>query len=120
MDWRCYTFTNDSYKIKLEELNEAKKLKIKIVQNDIPVKIRVNKKGSITGVVCKSGRRYPGDIIVVDDQGFVKVNKMQRTVIPSVYAVGYIATDRHYLVLAAASGALAAMSIYESRFTKPF
>jgi thioredoxin reductase len=125
-------FTNDIYKIKLEELDEAKKLKIKIVQNDIPVKITVNKKGSMTGVVCKSGRLYLGDIIFyyigykvrnqiarqlgceVDDQGFVKVNKMQQTTIPNVYAVGDIATDRHYVVLAVASGALAAISIYET------
>ena len=125
-------FINDSYQIKIEELDEAKKLKIKVIQNDIPVKINVNKKGSITGIVCKSGRLYLGDVIFyyigykvrnqiarqlgcgVDDQGFVKVNNMQQTTIPNVYAVGDIATDRHYVVLATASGALAAISIYES------
>ena len=81
--------------------------------------------------MCKSGKSYPGDLIFyhigykvrnqiarqlgceVDDQGFVKVNSMQQTTIPNVYAVGDIATDRHYVVLAAASGALAAISIYE-------
>ena len=125
-------FINDSYQIKIEELDEAKKLKIKVIQNDIPVKINVNKKGSITGIVCKSGRLYLGDVIFyyigykvrnqiarqlgcgVDDQGFVKVNNMQQTTIPNVYAVGDISTDRHYVVLATASGALAAISIYES------
>jgi thioredoxin reductase len=38
---------------------------------------------------------------------------MQKTSIPNVYAAGDIDTDRHYVVLAAASGALAAISIYE-------
>src|SRR5918911_633543 len=125
-------FINDSNKMKLEELDEAKKLKIKIVQNDIPVEIAANKKGCLTGIVCKSGRLYPGDIIFyymgykarnqiarqlgceVDDEGFVKVNKMQQTTIHNVYAIGDIATDRHYVVLAAASGAIAAISIYEA------
>ena len=43
----------------------------------------------------------------------LSVNSMQQTTIPNVYAVGDIATDRHYIVLTAASGALAAISIYE-------
>jgi thioredoxin reductase len=125
-------FISDNYKTKLEELDEAKKLKIKIVQNDIPVEYTLNEKGSLTGIVCKSGRLYPGDIIFyymgykvrnqvarqlgceVDDEGFVKVNKMQQTTIRTVYAVGDIANDRHYVVLAAASGAIAAISIYET------
>ena len=125
-------FINDGYKMKLEELDEAKKLKIKIVQNDIPIKIRVNKKGSLTGIICKSGRLYSGDVIFyyigykvrnqiarqlgceLDEQGFVKVNKMHQTTVPNIYAVGDIATDRHYVVLAAASGALAAIAIYET------
>jgi len=38
----------------------------------------------------------------------------QQTTVPNVYAVGDIATDRHYVVLAAASGALASISIYET------
>jgi thioredoxin reductase len=125
-------FINDSYEVTLEELEEAKKLNIKMVQNDTPTKITVNKKGSLTGIVCKSGRSCPGDIIFyyigykvrnqiarqlgceVDDEGFVKVNSMQQTTVDNVYAVGDIATDRHYVVLAAASGALAAISIYEA------
>jgi thioredoxin reductase len=39
---------------------------------------------------------------------------MQQTTIHNVYAIGDIATDRHYVVLAAASGAMAAISIYET------
>jgi len=125
-------FINDSDKMKLEELDEATKLKIKVVQNDVPVEITGNKKGSLTGIVCKSGRLYPGDVIFyyigykvrnqiarqlgceVDNEGFVKVNKIQQTTIHNVYAIGDIANDRHYVVLAAASGAIAAISIYET------
>ncbi len=43
----------------------------------------------------------------------MKVNEKQQTTIPNVYAAGDIDTDRHYAILAAASGALAAISIYE-------
>lgn len=50
----------------------------------------------------------------VDEHGFVKANNIQQTTVPNVYAVGDIATDRHYVVLAAASGALASISIYET------
>ena len=125
-------FINDNYKMKQEELEDAKKLKIKIVQNDIPIEITANKKGSLTGIICKSGRLFSGDVIFynigykvrnqvarqigceVDEQGFVKANNMQQTTVPNVYAVGDIATDRHYVVLAAASGALASISIYET------
>jgi thioredoxin reductase len=125
-------FINDTYKMKLKELDDAKKLKIKVVQNDSPIEITGNKKGSLTGIICKSGRLYPGDVIFynigykvrnqvarqigceVDKQGFVKANKMQQTTVPNVYAVGDIANDRHYVVLAAASGALASISIYET------
>jgi thioredoxin reductase len=125
-------FISDSCQITHEELEEAKKLNINIIQDDFPTKITVNKKGSLTGILCKSGKSYPGDVIFyyigykirnqiarqlgceVDDEGFVKVNNMQQTTIPNVYAVGDIATDRHYVVLAAASGALAAISIYEN------
>ena len=47
------------------------------------------------------------------DEGYVKVNKKQLTIVSNVYAAGDIDTDRHYATLAAASGALAAISIYE-------
>ena len=43
----------------------------------------------------------------------LKVNERQQTTISNVYAGGDIDTDRHYAILAAASGALAAISIYE-------
>jgi thioredoxin reductase len=47
------------------------------------------------------------------DEGYLKVNERQQTTISNVYAAGDIDTDRHYAILAAASGALAAISIYE-------
>lgn len=47
------------------------------------------------------------------NEGYLKVNERQQTTISNVYAWGDIDTDRHYAILAAASGALAAISIYE-------
>jgi thioredoxin reductase len=44
------------------------------------------------------------------DEGYEKVNKKQQTIVPNVYAVGDMDTDRHYAIQAAASGALAAKS----------
>ena len=38
---------------------------------------------------------------------------MQQTTIQNVYAAGDVDTDRHFVVLATASGAVAAISIYE-------
>lgn len=79
---------------------------------------------------CKSGRRYTADVIFyrlghrvqsrlaeqlgcqLDDE-YVKVDGMQETTVPNVYAAGDLDTDRHYVVLAAAGGARAAISIYE-------
>jgi thioredoxin reductase len=47
------------------------------------------------------------------DEGYVKVNKKQLITVSNVYAADDIDTDRNYTILAAASGALAAISIYE-------
>lgn len=47
------------------------------------------------------------------DEGFIKTNNKQQTTVANLYASGDVDTDRHYVVLAVASGALAAISIYE-------
>jgi thioredoxin reductase len=47
------------------------------------------------------------------DEGFIKINSRQQTTVANVYAAGDVDTDRHYVVLAVASGAVAAISIYE-------
>ena len=47
------------------------------------------------------------------DEGFIKTNEKHQTTITNVYAAGDIDTDRHYVVFAVASGAVAAISIYE-------
>jgi len=47
------------------------------------------------------------------DEGFIKINNNQQTTVANVYAAGDVDTDRHYVVLAVANGALAAISIYE-------
>jgi len=47
------------------------------------------------------------------EEGFIKINNRQETTVAKVYAAGDVDTDRHYVVLAVASGAIAAISIYE-------
>ena len=48
-----------------------------------------------------------------DEEGFIKVNSLQQTTVPNVYAVGDVDTDRHFIVFAVAGGVVAAISIYE-------
>src|ERR687889_418677 len=121
---------DDGYQLADNERTEAKTLGIDIVENDGVIEIVGNQRGFPKGVVCKSGRFYATEIIFYHlgysiqnhlakqigcelDEGYVKINAMQQTTVPNVYAAGDIDTDRHYVVLAAASGALAAISIYE-------
>jgi thioredoxin reductase len=111
---------------------EAEALGIQIVDNDDIIQISGNKKGGTKTLLCKSGTCHKVDVIFYylgykpqnqiarqlgceldDEDGFVKVNSLQETTVRKVYAAGDIDTDRHYVVLAAASGALAAISIYE-------
>ena len=111
---------------------EAEALGIQIVDNDDIVEISGNKKGGTKTLLCKSGRCHKVDVIFYylgykpqnqiarqlgceldGEDGFVKVNSIQETTARRVYAAGDIDTDRHYVVLAAASGALAAISVYE-------
>lgn len=113
-----------------EERTEVNTLGIEVVENDDVTEIIGNGKGLIKGVISKSKRTFDADVIFYNlehkiqnkiaeqlgcelDEGYVKVNAIQRTTVPKVYATGDIDTDRHYIVLAAASGALAAISIYE-------
>src|ERR671915_429305 len=126
--WHCPHC--DGYQLADNERTEAKSLGIDIVENDGVIEIVGNQRGFPKGVVCKSGRFCDTEIIFYHlgysiqnhlakqigcelDEGYVKINAMQQTTVPNVYAAGDIDTDRHYVVLAAASGALAAISIYE-------
>lgn len=109
---------------------EATALGIDIVENDSVIEIIADKKGKPNGVICKSKRLYNAEVIFYHlgydiqnelakqlgcelDDGHIKINTMQQTTVPNVYAAGDIDTDRHYVVFAVASGALAAISIYE-------
>jgi thioredoxin reductase len=112
-----------------KEKKEAVALGIKIV-NDQVTRIE-GKQGRLKKqLFCKKGRRYAADVIFYRlgyrvqsqlseqlgcqlDEGYVKVDGMQETTVPDVYAAGDLDTDRHYVVLAAAGGARAAISIYE-------
>lgn len=52
------------------------------------------------------------------EEGFTKVVNKQETTVAKDYAAGDVDTDRHYVVLAVASGAVAAISIYEDILKK--
>ena len=114
-----------------EQRQEAMTLGINVIENDdIAEIVGDSKTNVIKGVISKSNRFYKAEVLFYHigqiiqneianqlgcefDEGYVKVNKKQQTTIPHVYAAGDLDTDRHYAILAAASGALAAISIYE-------
>jgi thioredoxin reductase len=118
------------YVLSEEQRNEALRLGIKVIENDDIVKIIGDSKSNMKAVLTKSNKLYEAEVLFYHlgqiirneianqlgcefDEGYVKVNEKQQTTIPNVYAVGDLDTDRHYAILAAASGALAAISIYE-------
>jgi len=87
-------------------------------------------KNKVKGILTKRNKFYEADVLFYHlgqiiqndfatqlgcelDEGYVKVDKKQQTTISNVYAAGDLDTDRHYAILASASGALAAISIYE-------
>ena len=114
-----------------EQKSEAMTLGINVIENDrISEIVSDSVANKMMGVLTESNRFYEADVLFyhieqviqneiaiqlgcVLDEGYVKVDKMQRTTIPNVYAAGDLDTDRHYAILASASGALAAISIYE-------
>ena len=113
-----------------KERTEVNTLGIEVIENDDVTEIISNRKGLIKGVISRSKRTFDVDVIFYHikhkiqnkiaeqlgcklDEGYIKVNAIQQTTVSKVYATGDIDTDRHYIVLAAASGALAAISIYE-------
>ncbi len=113
-----------------DQKKEAESLGIRTIENDSPVRI-TGRRGRPSAIICKSGLKCNADVIFyhlgyeiqnniarqlgceLDKDGYVKVDKGQQTTIQRVHAVGDIDTDRHYVALACASGALAAISIYE-------
>lgn len=142
-DITLFLQTSKDYKNKEENVNEisskltnkesieANLLGIKVIENDDISKIIEDQNTeTIKGIITKGNIFYKSDIIfyhvgtVINneiavkigcelDGGYIKVNEKQQTSVPNVYAVGDIDTDRHYAVFASASGALAAVTIYE-------
>lgn len=110
---------------------EVDKLGIKVEENDEIVKIIEDPQtGKIQGVLTQKTVFFKADILfyhlgtLINNKiplqlgcklykGYLKVNEKQQTSLPKVYAVGDIDTDRHYAVLASASGAVAAQNIFE-------
>jgi thioredoxin reductase len=124
-------FLQGNYKLTDKDRNDAKTLGIKLIEDEDIIKISTDKNGCIQKLICRGNSSYDVDVIFyylgyevqnqiakqlgceLDEEGFVKVNESQATTVSKVYAAGDLDTDRHYVILAAASGALAAISIYE-------
>ena len=122
--------SSKNYRLSDGDREEARDLGISVIENDQIVEIKIDTKGSIEGVISQSNRFYGIEILFYNlghniqnqlakqmgcelNEGYIQVDKKQQTTIHKVYAAGDIDTDRHYAVLAAASGALAAIAIYE-------
>ena len=114
-----------------KQRNEAMTLEFNVIENDYVVEvIGDSKTNRIKGVITRRNEFYEADVLFYHfdkvirneiaiqlgcelDKGYIKVNEKQQTSIPNAYAAGDIDTDRHYAILAAASGSLAAITIYE-------
>ncbi len=114
-----------------EQKSEAKALGINVIENDDIAEIVPDSKANkMKGILSKGNKFYETDVLFYHlgqtiqndiasqlgcelDEGYVKVDKKQQTTVSNVYAAGDLDTDRHYAILASASGALAAISIYE-------
>ncbi len=125
------TVGGDDHQLTDEQKNEAMTLGINVIESDgISEIVPDSGADKMKGVLTKNNRFYEADVLFYHieqiiqneiaiqlgcelDEGYVKVDKMQQTTIPNVYAAGDLDTDRHYAILASASGALAAISIYE-------
>jgi thioredoxin reductase len=125
-------FIQGIYELTDKDRADAKSLGIKIIENDDIIEISSDKNGYIESIVCQDSGAYETDVIFYylgykvqnqlakqlgceldKEEGFVRVNESQQTTVCNVYAVGDADTDRHYIVFAVASGAVAAISIYE-------
>jgi thioredoxin reductase (NADPH) len=112
-----------------EQRKEADDLDVKLVFDRI--RSISGRRGSLPKrLLCASGRVYATDVLFYKlgmqiqndlaeqlgcelEDGYIKVDKHQETTVSGIYAAGDIDLDRHYIVMAAAAGARAAISIYE-------
>jgi thioredoxin reductase len=114
-----------------EQKNEVKALGINVIENDdIAEIVSDSMTNKMKGIISKRNKFYEADVLFYHlgqiiqndiasqlgcelDEGYVKVDKKQQTTVSNVYAAGDLDIDRHYAILASASGALAAISIYD-------
>lgn len=130
-----FKYTKDqstiSSKLTDEQNKEAISLGIHVVDDDEIVEIIGDlKTNTIKSVLTKTDAYYEADIIFYHhgiviqnetacqlgaelDEGYVKVNSKRLTSVDKVYAAGDIDTDRYYSILASATRAIAAVTIYE-------
>jgi thioredoxin reductase len=120
-----------AYTLTDKEREEAKIFGIDLIENDDIIEIVGDStRNAIKSVICKSNKCYEAEVLFFHinqtvrnklayqlgcelEEGYIKVNENQETTIKNIYAAGDADTDRHYAILASASGALAAICIYD-------
>lgn len=112
------------------EKEQARSLGMRVIEGETIVRVKGGRGGAEKQLVCASGLRHGTDVVFYRigydiqnalakdlgcdlDDGYVRTDSGQKTSISNVYAAGDIDLDRHYVALAAAAGARAAISIYE-------
>jgi thioredoxin reductase len=125
-------FIQGKYELTDKDREDAETLGFKIIKDDDIIEISGDRNGHVEQITCQSGRSYEAEIIFYhlgykvqnqiatelgckldEEEGFIKVNSLQQTTVPNVYAIGDVDTDRHFIVFGVAGGVVAAISIYE-------
>lgn|GEM_PF-83723 len=88
-------------KVVLHDLNEDEDFELVVDRVVLAVGMTPN-----TEIYSKLG-------VEVDDRGFIKVDRNQRTSLEGIYAVGDVTTDLQLLVVAVSQGAVAGHRVYE-------
>lgn len=99
----------------LEEIKGEEKVKTAKLRN---VENNSEKEIEIDGIFISIGEKPKTGLaneigVELDENGYIKTDKMQRTNLPQVYAAGDVTGDPKQIIIACAEGAKAALSAYE-------
>ena len=120
-------FSDGRNYLKREELETLKAYKIPVINSRLSHLVSKNDK--LTSIAMKNGESYPCDAIffvngyeqqcnflqelgcIISSKKVAVTNKLQQTNIPGVYVAGDASKDMHFVVVAAAEGAKAGVTI---------
>ncbi|KAF2516824.1 NAD(P)/FAD-dependent oxidoreductase [Flavobacterium salilacus subsp. salilacus] len=115
-------FTNGKANFTEEQMTKFEKHNISVVEN--PIAKLEHKQGQLECIVLENGERYDFSVMyakpefkqhcditekmnLLNDNGYVKVDEMQRTIAEGIYAVGDCTTPMRAVAAAVASGTMA-------------